>query len=1395
MSAIRSSSHTSHTPRASTAPPPHAVLPPGGDEPDPGRGTRAPLSAAQQRLWMLGQLEGAGEAYNEPVAFSLRGPLDRTVLRRALDALVARHESLRTRIVPGEGEAYQRIDPPGTGFALVVEDLTGRPDAEARLTARRYEEAAAPFDFARGPLARGRLLVLGADHHVLLVTVHHIVFDGASRDIMLRELGLLYTAFVRGERLPYDASAELAEEDARDAAVLPPLTWQYADHAAWQREWLSGEEPAARAELAAQSTYWTGTLAGAPPLLELPTDRPRPPEQDHRGGRVRISIDAELTAALKELARRHGVTLYSTLLTGWSVVLGQLTRQSDIVVGAPTANRRRGDVAGLMGFFVNTLALRIDLSGSPTGAALLHRVRGALRGALRHSDLPFERVVELVNPPRSPAYSPLFQTMFAWVPSLRGLLELPGVTAEPLDIPYAPAKFDLVLALTEEDGRIVGDLDYASALFDRETVERYARYLPRVLAGLAERPDRETAELTLMDAREQRELLGNWSTADGSWPPAAVSPGPPSPSLVERFEAQVRRRPAGAAVVDEGTRLDYAALGRRVDRLARALTARGVGPGQVVGLHAGRSAELVVGVLGILTAGAAYLPLDPGQPAGRLAAMVEDAVPALVLSDLAAPPAPWCSLTAVESEGADSEGDEGGRHGGGGHGGGRHDGGEHDGAPRGAVRPSDPAYVIYTSGSTGRPKGVVVTHGSVTNLFDQWLARFGETPGEAASAWSSIGFDGSVHELLLPLTTGAVLHLVPDELRGDPRALMGWLREHRVTQAFLPPAYVKWIDEDPAERLAGLALRQLLTGVESLSEAALYRMGQVLPGLRVCFGYGPTEATLYTTAYTDFRPLERPCPIGRPLPGTRLYLLDERLRPVPPGVAGEVFVAGASLARGYAHRPELTAERFVPDPFVPGQRMYRTGDLARWLPDGNAVYAGRVDDQIKLRGFRIEPGEVEAALLALPGVREAAVLADRAGQGEPRLVAGIGRGDTATGPPREPRPAHEWRAALAERLPDYMIPSVFVEFPRLPQNRSGKLDRTELLERSRATLPSQVNTATPRDQVEMALHRIWSRLLLHPRIGITDNFFDLGGTSISAIKVAHAVHEEFGEELPIRDILLHPTVEALAERLRKGSPGRPGPGGRDDHLVEFRAGDGERRVVCVHPAGGTAFCYLPLAAALPASVGVQGIQSPGINAGELPLPSVEAMAEEYLKRVDPLPGESLVLCGLSYGGLVAHEMGRRLAAAGHPRLSVVLLDTHGTEDAVERAAIEPVDAAEFREKLVRFNGMYPGIEDDQIDRYFRVYNHNRMTARDYLAPPSAARLVFVQATPDGADTTDREDGSRVREFWQRRAGQGLLTEPVACGHWDMLESDAVPRVAELITAELARLASTTLEAR
>ncbi|MGV9360744.1 non-ribosomal peptide synthetase [Amycolatopsis sp. NPDC003731] len=1241
----------------------------------------APLSSGQQRLWTVSQLDGAGAAYNETMAFALRGPVDREALQRAFDALAERHEALRTRFVVEDGRPVQVVE--DVGFACLVNDVSGRPEEAAEL---RRAEALEAFDLTRAPLARARLLVGSDGDHVLLITVHHAVFDGWSRTLLLRELGLLYAAGLSGTE-----------------AALPPAR-PYRDHARAQQDWLAGAGPSRHED------YWRDRLDGVPPVLELPADRPRPARQDFRGARVPVKLGPELTARLKTLAREHGVTLYSTILTCWYLLLSRLSAQTDIVVGVPTANR---DDAGehTLGFFVNTLAVRADLSGSRTGTTLLTEVRAALRGAIDHAELPFERVVELVNPPRSPAHTPLFQTMFAWVPTQHDLLELPGVAVAPLDVEHAPAKFDLALGLAHEAGDVEGHLDYAVALFDHATAERYARYLVRLLDQLATRPDAEITTYELLDDAERREILTSWSTG----PRPNRRPG----GLVERFTAHADTTPDAPALVCDGRTCTYGELDRRSTKLANALRARGAGRGRVVGVLSGRSRDLVTAVLGVLKTGAAYLPLDPTQPAARRAAMIEDACPVLVLD-----------------EDLPLDGDETRR-------------------PAG-TEPGDTAYVIYTSGSTGRPKGVEVTHHSVLALFDQWLDRFGATPGEATSAWSSIGFDASVHELLLPLTTGAVLHVVPEDVRPDPAALMAWLRDHRVVQAFLPPAYVRWADEDPA-RLQGLALRQLLTGVEPLPEAALARFAAARPGLRICFGYGPTEATLYATAHVDPQPRDRPAPIGRPLPGSRLYLLDERLRPVPPGVVGEVFLAGDCLARGYLHRPDLTAERFVADPFMPGARMYRTGDLARWLPSGEAEYAGRRDDQIKLRGFRIEPGEVTAALLAVPGVQEAAVLVDR--EGEPRLVAGV------AGAGRTP---HEWRAALAGRLPDYMIPSVFAEFDRLPLSRSGKLDRDAVLARARTSAPAAVNTTAPRDHAELALLRIWRDLLVHPAIGVSDDFFDVGGTSISAIKLAHAIGAEFGRELPIRDVILHPTIEAQAALLRADRPPETGS------LIEFRRGTGPARVVCVHPAGGTAFCYLPLSGLLPDDAGVVGIQSPGLNAGEEPLPSVEAMAEEYLRLVDPRPEEKLVLCGLSYGGLIAYEMGRRLGE----RASVVLLDTAATDDPAAKAAIEPVPAAEFREKLVRFNGMYPGIEDAQIERYHRTYNHNRLTAREHDPGETAARVLFVQAVGE-----DPVPGSA--EFWRRRARGAFEVVPADCGHWDMLESDALPLVAKLITAELA----------
>ncbi|MFF0744846.1 amino acid adenylation domain-containing protein [Streptomyces sp. NPDC004111] len=1309
---------------------------------DPGGRPAEALSPAQQRLWFLTRIPGAGEAYHLPVAVELRGGLDRSALSRALDALLARHEVLRTRFADVAGAPRREVAGPDTGFALPLRDLTGLPDAEEQLRALTAEMAHAPFDLTAELPVRGCLVALAEDRHVLLLTVHHIAADERSMRVLKREVGSLYAAFV---------DAGVAVDGASQAPAAP--TGQYADCAAEQLRWLT-EGAEGTAEV--QRAYWQKALADAPELLELPTDRPRPAEQVYRGDRVPVHLGEELTAALREFAGRHNCSLSTAVLAGWSLVLSRHSGQDDLVIGTPTASRGRAEWEELIGSFVNTLALRIDLTGRPTVAEVVERVDGVARAAAEHAALPFEQVVDLVKPPRSLARTPLFQVLFDWrEEDAADGWALRGIEATPRQIAYAPAKFDLALSLGEVRGCLTGTLDFAVALFDATTAARYVRHLRQVLAEMAASPGRPAAELSLLDAEERRQVLVDFNDT--------ALPNDPT-GLVARFEAQVRERPEQTAVVHRGERLDYAALDLRADRLARALVSRGVTTDRVVGLHTVLSLDTVVGILGVLKAGGAYLPMDPALPAERLAGMVADSGAVLVLTNEAEPQEGRLSLAALEAESAA--------------GGGAGGSGTPVAAdlPGTASRPQDLAYVIYTSGSTGRPKGVAATHRGILNLLDYWLAEFGATPGLPSAMWPSFSFDASVQEFLLPLTTGGVLHLVPQDVRDDPEALMGWLAEHRVVDVLLPPAFVKWICEAPGERLRGLALRCVRTGLQPLPEESLYRMEQALPGLRVLNGYGPTETALYCTGYLGPGPLARQAPIGGPVANTRTYVLDERHEPVAIGVTGELYIAGAGLARGYLNSPGLTAERFLPDPFVPGERMYRSGDLVRRLSGGDLMYVGRGDHQIKLRGFRVELGEIEAALADEPGVAEAAVLTDHDASGEPYLVAAIATGGAAPG--TAPRSAAQWRAALARRLPSHMIPAFFVELPRLPQTANGKLDRTSVLDLSRAARPTQVNQASPRDHIELTLYQIWQRLLLHPDIGIRDSFFDIGGTSISAIKLAHAVREEFGRSLPIRDLLLHPTIEELGGRLRRGADGAP-----PSNLLSFRAGDGHARVVCVHPAGGTAFCYLTLARALPDSVGVHGIQSPGVNPGESFLPTVDAMAEAYLALVEPLlasPGP-LVLTGHSYGGLVAHEMGRRLADAGREGLSVVLLDTPGTDDPQARAEVVPAEMGEFREKLIRFNGMYPGIDDQQIEQYFHLYNHNRMTTVDHVASPTTARTVLMQATEGATE----EELRQVREFWGRRTDGGSYTvEPVSCGHWDMLESAELPRVAARIKAEL-----------
>ena len=1281
--------------------------------PDSGR-----LSVRQEGLLLYEHIEGARAVYNVTKAFELRGSVDAEVLSQALAVVVERHEALRTTFVTVSGETARRLLPASGSLPFVTTDLTDSSSGRqrGRLADVLRAERCLPFDLSSAdPLVRARLLTMGPRCHVLVVTAHHIVYDGWSERILWREVSSAYRELTLG-----------------GSPEVPPPTRTFGDYIRLQREWLGGTEAKNQAD------YWAERLAGSPPLLPLPTDRPRPVEQDYDGARVPVTLDETLTAELVEFAGRNGVTVYTLVLAAWSVLLARLSGQADVVVGIPIANRRRAEYSDVIGYFVNTVAIRMNVSDTITSVAFCRQVRAALREDLAHSELPFERVVERLNPPRDYSHSPIFQTMVAQISSLDGLLEVSGVDVSPISLPDTLAMYDLLLSIAEEGNAIVGYIDYATSLFELESVERYGRSLIQILGQFLSQPDQPLGDISLIDEGDQQALI---QQSHGPRPVDEDRTG-----IVERFAAQVAERPNQLAVVSGDGRLTYAELDRCANGVARALIDRGVGPGRVVAIYPDRSVQLPIAILGVLKSGAAYLPLDRVQPHERLSSMVVEADPMVILSCGDDCPEAWNALALSEI------------------------------APeltfesQMTVELNDLAYIIYTSGSTGRPKGVAITHASVVHMLNDWLGRVGSAPGEAASTWYSIGFDVSVLEILFALTTGAVLQIVPEELRGDPKALFRWMAERQIVHAYLPPAYMNWLGEDPEKRLAGLSLRRVMTGVEPQSELTLFRIQAALPGLQIQFTYGPTEATVYASAYSTFKALDRRCPIGRPLPGTRLYVLDRQLRPVPTGVVGEIYLAGVNLADGYLNRPDLTKERFLPDPFVVGARMYRTGDLARPGADGNVEFVGRNDDQIKLRGYRIELGEIEAALRRVAGTPSATVLVDQKASGEKRLVAVIASGDSPL------KSGSEWRIALSNLLPDYMIPEAFLQLPEMPLNRNGKLDRSAVLAQAQSHHQTDINVGNPRDQVEMALCRILSEMLHLPRVGISDNFFDLGGTSLLAVKFAAAIEREFQCEIPIREVMLKPTIERLAVVVRAGAQFSG-----EEPVIELRAGASRELVVCVHPAGGTAFCYLPLGAMLPAEVAVLGVQSPGVNPGGVMAGTVEEMAQEYLDKLSLSNHESLVICGLSYGGVIAYEMARRLAAAGHTRVSAVLLDARIAEDAAEREAIGPVGREEFYEKLVRFNGAYPAIADDQLQRYFRVYNHHRLTLKSYQPQISGARMIYIQAAWDDGSATD------VAAAWRRRCAGELRIEAVDSGHWEMLEEPSLHKVVEVITDELATL--------
>ncbi|QDY37991.1 non-ribosomal peptide synthetase [Pseudomonas putida] len=1041
------------------------------------------LSYAQRRQWFLWQFEPQSAAYNISMAVRFKGALDGDLLQRSLEDLVRRHESLRTAFAQDADQPVQIVDP-RVRVEIVREPLAEAGDFAERLKRRIEAEAGQPFDLGQAPLWRVRLLQVDEADHVLILVMHHIVSDGWSMPILLDEWIRSY----EGLRLGQPAS-------------LPALPIQYADYAIWQRQCLEA------GELERQLAYWEAELGGEQPVLELPTDHPRPALQSRAGASLDIHLDDALCAALKQLAQDQGVTLFMLLLASYQTLLHRYSGQNDIRVGIPTANRNRMETEGLIGFFVNTQVLKAEFDLGTTFTDLLEQVQRRVAGAQAHQDLPFEQLVEALQPERSLSHSPLFQVMYNHQTEVRGQArQLPGLTVETLDWERRTAQFDLTLETVEHAAGIAVTLTYATALFDEATIAQLAGHWQGLLAAIVAQPQQRIAELPLLNATQQQQVLHDWNRTQADYPVEQC--------LQQLIEAQVTATPDAPALVFADQALSYGQLNRRANQLAHKLREQGVGPDVLVGIAAERSVDMVIGLLGILKAGGAYVPLDPEYPAERLAYMMQDSGIGLLLTQahlLAQLPVPeGVQPLLLEPLAGYSEANL-----------------VHH------TCPGNLAYVIYTSGSTGRPKGAGNSHRALVNRLCWMQKAYGLDAGDTVLQKTPFSFDVSVWEFFWPLLVGARLAVAQPGEHRDPQRLVEVIRQHAVTTLhFVPSMLQAFMGSAEVERCSGLK-RVVCSGEALPAELAQQTLAR-LPGAQLYNLYGPTEAAIDVTHWTCRPGSDSGVPIGRPIDNLKTHILGAGLQSVAPRAAGELYLGGVGLARGYHRRPALTAERFVPDPFDStaqgGGRLYRTGDLARYRADGVIEYKGRLDHQVKIRGLRIELGEIETRLLEHPSVREAVVL-DIDGPGGKQLAGYLVVGEAPADPQQQNALRSELREHLRHGLADYMVPTHLLFLERLPVTANGKLDRKALPKPDASVL--QDSYVAPRSELEQQIATIWAEVLKLDQVGVTDNFFVLGGHSLSATQVIVRVREATGIDATLKALFEQPRLEDFSRCLEE----------------------------------------------------------------------------------------------------------------------------------------------------------------------------------------------------------------------------------------------------------------------
>lgn len=1027
----------------------------------------APLSFAQRRLWFINQLHPASCVYNIPFALHLNGRLDVPALELSLNEIVRRHESLRTRFVVVNGEISQKIALLSR-LSLQVEDLSDIPAGERneKVRQRVHEEARRPFDLSQGPLLRVNLLRLNPDEHIAIVILHHIISDGWSGDIFEGELTTLYEAYVNQQPSPLDE-----------------LAIQYGDYAAWQHEWLRGER------LTAELSYWRQQLDEAPRVLELPVTRPRPPVQTLAGKAESFVLQPEVSRRLRQLCQEQSVTLFMLLLAVFKVLLYRYSGQTDLLVGTPIAGRNRKEIEGLIGCFVNTLVLRTKLTEGMTFHELLRQIRETTLDAYAHQDLPFEKVVEEIQPERNLSYAPLVQVMFglALEQKHQERTQIGGLTWAKIEIESITAKFDLTLEMFGAGESIGGSLEYSTDLFEQATIKRMAVHFQTLLGSIMSNPLERISRLQLLSEAERRQLLSEWNDTEAPIPEAHL--------FQKLFEKQAAQTPQTSALEFAGKEMSYDELNRQANQLAHYLRATGVRPDTLVAILLERSAEMVMALIAVLKAGGAYVPLDPSYPRERLAFMFKDVKAKVIVTqshliDLLPETGATVICLDLCHEVVERESEEN---------------------PDPVTEHDNLAYVIYTSGTTGRPKGVMVTHRGLSNVAAAQLETFRIPSGHHVLQFASFGFDASIFEITLALCAGATLFVSEREALLGPE-LVQLLRDRAITTAVLPPSVLAVLRSEQLTEL-----RNIIVAGETCPAALVARWAN---GERRFFNaYGPTEATIWASVAECSVGYTNP-PIGRPIRGAQIYLLDENLQPVPAGVPGGLFIGGEGIARGYLDRPDLTADKFIPHPFAdqPGARLYRTGDLGRYLPNGQIEFLDRLDRQIKIRGFRIELGEVEAALRQHPAVQDMFIATYEDTPGRRRLIAYV------VPKPETVCEVTELRSFLSNRLPGHMVPSAFVLLDALPLNAHGKIDQGQLP----PPQPVKTEGGSPRTAVEKVLSRIWADVLNVERVSIEDNFFDLGGDSILSLQLITQAGRA-GLHLTPRQLLQYQTIAELAK--------------------------------------------------------------------------------------------------------------------------------------------------------------------------------------------------------------------------------------------------------------------------